>query len=75
MVAWTEVKTREPEKVDNSGYILNIKSRGLGDQLCLKSRHKKKIKKIKDNSLSGVHHYEATYWDGKTQKKQDCNEK
>lgn len=61
MVAWTGLKTRELEKVDNSGYLVNIKSRGLDDQLFLKSRHKKKIKKIKDNSFSGVHHYEATY--------------
>lgn len=40
-MAWTGVKTWELEDVDNSGCILNIKSRGPSDQLDLKSRQKK----------------------------------
>ena len=45
MVAWTGVKTRELEEMDNSGCVLNIKSTGLGDQLDLKSRQKKKTQR------------------------------
>lgn len=42
MMVWTGIKTKELEKVDNSGYILSIKSKGLGDQLDLKGRQKEK---------------------------------
>lgn len=63
---WTGLKMRQWEDTDNSGCVLNAKSRGLSDQVAQQGGRKNRSRVTQ--IFAGKNH-KATHWDGKTQRR------